>query len=99
MDRTLGYGPRDGEFDSPISHMKISFIDLTPYGYVGQELENGYIYCPYMPFSHETEEELENAIASLEKDYKEKLKGGIAQLVEHRTCTAVVRSSSLLTST
>ena len=55
--------------------MKITFIDLRPYGYVGHESNGGYIYCPYMPFSHETEEELETAISNLEKEYKEKQKG------------------------
>jgi len=55
-----------------MAHMKISFIDLRKYGYVGEELENGYIYCPFMPFSHETDEELQEAISKLEKEYEEK---------------------------
>lgn len=52
--------------------MKVTFIDLRPYGYVGHALSGGYIYCPYMPLSHETEEELQECIDRLEKEYKEK---------------------------
>lgn len=52
--------------------MKITMIDLRPYGYTVQECEDGYIYCPYMPLSHETEGELQECIDRLEKEYKEK---------------------------
>lgn len=55
--------------------MKITFIDLRPYGYICKKLEWGYVYPPYMPFTHETEEELQQVLENLEKEYKEKLKG------------------------
>jgi hypothetical protein len=55
--------------------MKVTMIDLRPYGYTVQEHEGGYIYCPWMPFQHETEEELNECIKRLEEEYKEKLKG------------------------
>ena len=55
--------------------MKVTLIDLRPYGYEVTEHNGGYIYCPYMPLSHETEEELQKCIDRLEKEYKEKLKG------------------------
>lgn len=55
---------------------KITFIDLRPYGYTVQEHNGGYIYCPFMPFTHETEEELQEVIKQLEEKYKNKNETG-----------------------
>lgn len=53
--------------------MRISFIDLTPYGYVGKSLDDGgYIYCPYMPFHHETDDQLADCIKRLQEEYDQK---------------------------
>ncbi|MDW0323519.1 MAG: hypothetical protein QN632_08660 [Nitrososphaeraceae archaeon] len=60
-----------------MTHMKISWIDLRPYGYVAQELSGGYIYCPYMPLTHETEEDLQKCISDLEKAYENKIRGNL----------------------
>ncbi len=54
--------------------MKTAFIDLRPYGYKGSSVSGGYIYCPYMPVTYETEEQLEECIETLQKQYEQKLR-------------------------
>ncbi len=53
--------------------MKITWVDLRPYGYTVQEHENGFIYCPWMPLTHETDEELQDAIKNLKEEYQKKM--------------------------
>ena len=50
--------------------MKIAWIDLRPYGYVGSSDNNGIIYCPYMPYTYKSDNLVEQQL-ELEELHKE----------------------------